>query len=199
LDNGQPDTSRFGIPQDRLDQQSTPTSDTLQNTLQKDTFPSEAYPQEPAAQVATAQAPEQIPDPWNSNAPVSSALHLKVPQQIANGLTDLCLMLHQIDKTLTTQTQVLQSLAEQVSELTKSHTQTTTPPQNPLWYMDILERACEQGWLLTTEDIEQLIGVRPRCHADESTYERGYWTFEKVGKLGTQTAWGVHKSAASSD
>lgn len=194
-DTVQPDTSRFGIPQVRLDKQPMPTPD----TSQKDTLPSEDYPQEPAAQSATTQAPDQIPDPWDSNAPVSSALRLKVPQQIANGLTDLSLMLHQVEKTLTAQTQVLQRLGEQVSVLSKSHTQTTTPPQNPLWYMDVLERACEQGWIVTTEDIEQLIGVKPKCHSDESTYERGYWTFKKVGKLGTQTAWRVHKSAVSSD
>ena len=36
-------------------------------------------------------------------------------------------------------------------------------PSNPLWYMDILERAQANAWVLTTEEVEDLIGVKPRC------------------------------------
>ncbi|MEM9449807.1 MAG: hypothetical protein AAGA75_14865 [Cyanobacteria bacterium P01_E01_bin.6] len=137
---------------------------------------------------------DPIPDPWGSDRPVSSALHLKVPQQIANGLHDLSLLLHQIDKTLAAQTQVLQSFAERVTGGSASNSLTATQQANPLWYMDVLERACECEWVLTTEEIEQLIGVKPKCHADETLYQRGSWTFQKAGKLGTQTAWRVKKA-----
>jgi hypothetical protein len=65
--------------------------------------------------------------------------------------------------------------------------------RNPLWYMEVLERAAAADWLLTTEEIEQLIGVKPHCHADEDVYERGSWRFMKAGKLGAQTAWRVVK------
>lgn len=137
---------------------------------------------------------DSIPDPWGST-PLSSAMKLKVPQQIANGLQDVALLLHQIDKTLSAQTQVLQTLATQVP--TPSHNQVKTTndvPHNPLWYMDVLERACDRAWVLTTDEIEQLIGVKPKCHAEETVYERGCWRFEKAGKLGAKVAWRVYKA-----
>ena len=137
---------------------------------------------------------EAIPDPWDSEAPLSSALHLKVPQQIANGLNDVALLLHQIDKTLAAQTQVLKTLADHINRSPDSTSTTTNQQNNPLWYMDVLERACNSNWIVTTEEIEQLIGIKPKCHADETSYQRGCWRFEKVGKLGAQTAWRVHKS-----
>ncbi|MBV6627810.1 MAG: hypothetical protein KI793_33620 [Rivularia sp. (in: Bacteria)] len=66
-------------------------------------------------------------------------------------------------------------------------------PSNPLWYMDILERAQKNGWVLTTEEVEDLIGVKPRCEAGKNSYQRGCWIFVKVGKMGSQTGWKVIK------
>ncbi|NJM97577.1 MAG: hypothetical protein HC800_10825 [Phormidesmis sp. RL_2_1] len=57
----------------------------------------------------------------------------------------------------------------------------------------MLEQACTAQWQLTTEEVEQLLGVRPKCHVHETTFYRGEWCFTKVGKLGTQTAWQVSK------
>ncbi len=57
----------------------------------------------------------------------------------------------------------------------------------------MLEQACSQDWQLTTEEVEQLIGVKPHCHKDETVYQRGNWCFTKVGKLDGQTAWQVSK------
>jgi len=66
-------------------------------------------------------------------------------------------------------------------------------PSNPLWYMDILERAQANAWVLTTEEVEDLIGVKPRCEAGKNSYQRGCWMFVKVGKMGSHTGWRVVK------
>ncbi len=66
-------------------------------------------------------------------------------------------------------------------------------PSNPLWYMDILERAQANAWVLTTEEVEDLIGVKPRCEAGKNSYQRGCWIFVKAGKMGSQTGWRVIK------
>ena len=70
-------------------------------------------------------------------------------------------------------------------------------PSNPLWYMDILEKAEAANWILTTEEVEQLIGVKPQCHHDETSYHRGSWVFIKAGKIGAQTGWRVKKQTDS--
>ena len=69
-------------------------------------------------------------------------------------------------------------------------------PVNPLWYMDILEKAEAKNWLLTTEEVEELIGVKPQCHHDETAYHRGSWIFIKTGKIGAQTGWHVKKQSS---
>ena len=66
-------------------------------------------------------------------------------------------------------------------------------PSNPLWYMDVLERAQTNLWVLTTEEVEDLIGVKPRCEAGKNSYQRGCWVFVKVGKMGSHTGWRVMK------
>jgi hypothetical protein len=66
-------------------------------------------------------------------------------------------------------------------------------PYNPLWYMEILERAQAAGWLLTSHEVEQLIGVKPRYGVGSQTFEWGSWVFEKSGRIGSQIAWKVRK------
>ena len=67
-------------------------------------------------------------------------------------------------------------------------------PANPLWYMDVLEKAETANWILTTDEVEQLIGIKPHCHHDETTYYRGSWVFIKAGKIGSQLGWRVKKN-----
>ncbi|MEB3178632.1 MAG: hypothetical protein VKL59_06350 [Nostocaceae cyanobacterium] len=67
-------------------------------------------------------------------------------------------------------------------------------PPDPLWYMNILERAQASEWILTTEEVEQLIGVKPQSKAGENFYQRGCWIFVKAGKMGSQTGWHVKKN-----
>ena len=59
--------------------------------------------------------------------------------------------------------------------------------------MDVLEKAMAADWILTTEEIEQLIGIKPHCHHDETAYHRGSWIFIKAGKIGAQAGWRVQK------
>jgi hypothetical protein len=63
------------------------------------------------------------------------------------------------------------------------------PTRSPLWYHHELEKACNAGWLLTTSEVAELIGVKP--HGDR--FERGCWRFVRTGKIGAQTAWRVEK------
>mgnify|MGYP001791574656 CR=1 FL=1 len=87
----------------------------------------------------------------------------------------------------------LQQLTKTLAEPRRSQTGSKEGSPHPLWYLETLEQACTSDWQLTTEEVEQLIGVKPHCHKDEAVYERGNWCFTKVGKLGGQTAWQVSK------
>ena len=60
--------------------------------------------------------------------------------------------------------------------------------------MNVLERASEKDWLLTTAEVRQLIGVKPKTSKGEKVYQRGCWLFQKAGKIGSQTAWKVSKT-----
>lgn len=91
-------------------------------------------------------------------------------------------------------------LASHLQELTTTLTQLNQTLQaqtraNPLWYMEVLEQACNGGWLLTSDEVQQLIGVKPSCPRGSDRFQRGSWVFLKAGKLGSQTAWQVEKHA----
>jgi hypothetical protein len=71
-------------------------------------------------------------------------------------------------------------------------------PANPLWYMSILEQADAQGWIVSSEEVEQLIGTKPHCAPDRNSFVRGCWKFEKAGKVGMHSSWRVTKEIATS-
>ena len=85
---------------------------------------------------------------------------------------------------------LVQLIAGAVSQTIAS----TVQQRSPLWYMSELEQAQAQGWLLTSSEIQHLIGVKPTAAKGTSTYQRGSFTFTKVGKIGSQTAWQVIKN-----
>ena len=91
--------------------------------------------------------------------------------------------------------QLVQQLKAIADSLVKLETTLASrlQPTNPLWYMDVLEKAETANWILTTDEVEHLIGVKPQCHHDETSYQRGAWVFIKVGKIGAQTGWRVQK------
>jgi hypothetical protein len=88
--------------------------------------------------------------------------------------------------------EVLVEISQSLSHLEKILTSRLQAP-NPLWYMDVLERAQSSNWLLTSEEVEQLIGVKPKCEAGKDSFQRGCWIFTKAGKMGLQTAWRISK------
>ncbi|MDJ0678037.1 MAG: hypothetical protein QNJ36_22085 [Calothrix sp. MO_167.B42] len=96
-----------------------------------------------------------------------------------------------IDESLAKISQSLQKL----EDILHSRLQTS----NPLWYMDVLENAQAKSWVLTTEEVEELIGVKPRCEAGKNSYQRGCWVFVKAGKMGSHTGWRVMKSEVDSE
>jgi hypothetical protein len=60
---------------------------------------------------------------------------------------------------------------------------------NPLKHWEELEKAVNHGWILSTSEIKQLIGTKPRT----SLYIRGSFKFTKCGKIGNQSAWRIEK------
>lgn len=66
-------------------------------------------------------------------------------------------------------------------------------PSNPLEYLVMLEQAATAGWIISSKDVEQLIGIHPQCAKGKSYFERGNWRFVKAGKLGLETGWRIEK------
>jgi hypothetical protein len=66
-------------------------------------------------------------------------------------------------------------------------------PSNPLWYMPILEQVDRHGWIISSEEVEQLIGTKPHCAPGHNSFVRGCWKFIKAGKMGTHSSWRVSK------
>lgn len=56
--------------------------------------------------------------------------------------------------------------------------------RSPLWYHEKLEKAAAGGWLLTSKEIKDLIGVKPYCKKGENVLIRGCWQLTKCGKIG---------------
>ena len=87
----------------------------------------------------------------------------------------------------------LEALVNLIAGAVSQTIASTVQQRSPLWYMSELERAEAQVWLLTTAEIQTLIGVKPIVAKGTSTYQRGSFTFTKAGKIGSQTAWRVTK------
>lgn len=160
---------------------------------------------------------EELSDPWNSSpdgaaepTPASSSAPTppSQPQPAASGVESSSMAANHAPSVapppseqansqavaagLNAMAQALQQLSQQLSQ-----TLMTQRSPHPLWYLEVLEQACTAHWQLTTEEVEQLIGVKPHCHHGETVYQRGNWHFTKVGKLGGQTAWQVSKESES--
>jgi hypothetical protein len=91
---------------------------------------------------------------------------------------------------------VLEAIALRLANLEQWIT-TQAKTSDPLWYMQVLEQAHIQQWILSSEEIEQLLGVKPQCPPGESSFQRGCWKFMKVGKIGSQSGWLVKKQDLS--
>jgi len=66
-------------------------------------------------------------------------------------------------------------------------------PAEPLLHLKELERAAAAGWLLSSDEVRQLIGIKPSCKKGNRTFTRGSFSFIRRGKIGNQSAWQVMK------
>jgi hypothetical protein len=66
-------------------------------------------------------------------------------------------------------------------------------PTEPLQHLKALEEAAAAGWLLSSAEVEGLIGCKPRMKSGESQFTRGSFGFVRSGKIGNQSAWKVVK------
>jgi hypothetical protein len=92
-------------------------------------------------------------------------------------------------------TRHLETIAGALAKLSETLTSPAQPPTDPLWYMEVLERAYAGNWVLTSAEIQKLIGVQPTCPKGSDSFQRGCWVFVKTGKLGAQTGWRVKKES----
>jgi hypothetical protein len=67
------------------------------------------------------------------------------------------------------------------------------PKVDPLAHYAALERAIEHGWLLSSNEVAELIGIRPKG----DRFERGSFAFDRKGKIGGQSGWKVSKLGTS--
>ena len=80
----------------------------------------------------------------------------------------------------------------ELSKLLEVLAKLTNPPE-PLLHLKELERAAAAGWLLTSEQVRQLVGVKLATRKGDRSFTRGSFSFMKSGKIGNQTAWRVVK------
>ncbi|MGD1805312.1 hypothetical protein ACP6PL_07695 [Dapis sp. BLCC M126] len=60
---------------------------------------------------------------------------------------------------------------------------------NPILHWELLQKAVDNQWILSTSEVKELIGVKPRA----SSFARGAFKFIKCGKIGNKSAWSVEK------
>lgn len=60
---------------------------------------------------------------------------------------------------------------------------------NPLRHHQLLKEAAQEGWILTTDEIFKLIGVRPKGEY----FVRGSWMFTRSGRIGNKLGWIVER------
>jgi hypothetical protein len=67
------------------------------------------------------------------------------------------------------------------------------PKVDLLAHYAALEKAIEHGWLLSSNEVAELIGIRPKG----DRFERGSFAFDRKGKIGGQSGWKVSRLGTS--
>jgi hypothetical protein len=60
---------------------------------------------------------------------------------------------------------------------------------NPLRHHQLLKEAALEGWILSSSEVEKLIGTKPKGEK----FVRGSWVFNRCGKVGSQSGWIVER------
>jgi hypothetical protein len=137
-----------------------------------------------ARQAVTANSPPPIYSQSYTGVATATKLH-PVTAAPPTATTSLPLANSQIEELLKN----ISSRLERMEVSMGKH----SPPSNPLWYMPILAEVETQGWIISSEELEQLIGTKPHCVPGHNSFVRGCWKFVKAGKVGTQSSWRVIK------
>jgi hypothetical protein len=145
-------------------------------------------PSEPElATVCSLRSPSRIDPPIDPELETANNLHpdeksteVATPKSISSPLPN-----NQIEELLAN----LSSRFQKLEILLSKH----STPQNPLWYMPILEQVDTHGWIISSEEVEQLIGIKPHCDSGHNFFMRGCWKLIKVGRVGTHSSWRVSK------
>jgi hypothetical protein len=83
------------------------------------------------------------------------------------------------------QSELLQFLSTALEAISRS-----LPAAQPLANLEAIDRACEKGWLLSTSQLCELLGVRS---ISGQAIERYGFRFTRCGKNGREGAWAIAK------
>jgi hypothetical protein len=61
---------------------------------------------------------------------------------------------------------------------------------NPLRSHQLLKEASQEGWILTSDEVIKLIGVKPKGEH----FVRGSWAFIRSGRIGNKLGWIVERN-----
>ena len=89
--------------------------------------------------------------------------------------------------------ETLDSTPELLLKMVEIMSKHLTPTDNLSTHRQ-LEDAMNHGWILSTSEVKELIGTKPRCTKDTNTYSRGCWVFTKTGKIGNEAGWSISKN-----
>ncbi|WP_339374151.1 hypothetical protein [Picosynechococcus sp. PCC 11901] len=141
----------------------------------------EPMPTVSSSQPGTIAGPEVLEkaDPLPTDTPTVTTIAL---EEVVQNLSD------QLGDMRTEMAAIAQKLARVEAALSESR-----QASNPLAYLSVLEQAATAGWMISTDEVAQLIGVQPSPKKGKNSFERGNWRFVKAGKIGAQTGWHVEK------
>ena len=64
-------------------------------------------------------------------------------------------------------------------------------PPSPIAHWEKLKIAADEGFLLSTSSVKQLVGTKPVLKDNSTSLHRGSFIFTKAGKIVGQTAWKI--------
>ena len=160
------------------------------------------------------KANQLAPDPWD-DAPAATSANSPEPLSTVSSLQPEAVVEPKIvnptPRDMPTATTIsleetVQDLRDQLAEMrtqmaaiaqhlarVEAAVSDSRQASNPLAYLSILEQAATAGWMISTDEVAQLIGVQPSLKKGKKSFERGNWRFIKAGKIGAQAGWHVEK------
>lgn len=82
------------------------------------------------------------------------------------------------------QLNLFESLMERVEEVLERMI-----PMNPINHWEKLDIAVERGYILSTQEVKNLVGTKP----NGTTWVRGAFVFTRTGKIGNQAGWTISR------